>query len=221
MGHQAETAGIGRRLLGQCIHQPFLRQQHLRAVFQARHLLVLLAIDQGHRRVQPHQRHAAIGQSLELVAIANRRLGKRPKETLHVQRLAVGAVRCQEYPVPEAVRQVDERSQQRRLEVTGEGILHQHDAALTLGRRQLTQGRHAGHANAAAGHGRLEVETADQRAVDHADLVRQQLAYPLRAHYRVVQPRRMRQVRDGELQRADQVITQWALIATVVQLKET
>ncbi|MCY1178545.1 hypothetical protein D9M73_188980 [compost metagenome] len=103
-----------------------------------------------------------------------------------MQRLAVGTVRRQEYPVAQAVGKVDEGRQQRCFEVAGEGVLHQHDAALALGRGQLAQGRHRGHANAATGQGSLEVEAADQRAVDHAHLVGQQLAHPLRTHHRVV-----------------------------------
>ena len=58
------------------------------------------------------------------------------------------------------------------------------------------------------------------RAVDHAYLVGQQLAHPLRAHHRVVQARRVSQVRDAEFQRANQVIAQWPLVTAVVQLKE-
>ena len=58
-------------------------------------------------------------------------------------------------------------------EVTGKGILNQHDGALALGRGQLAQSRHTRHTDAAAGQGRLEVEAADQRVVDHADLVGQ------------------------------------------------
>ncbi|MNY08935.1 hypothetical protein D3C86_1418190 [compost metagenome] len=61
----------------------------------------------------------------------------------------------------------------------------------------------------------------DQWAVEHADLSLKKAAHPFRAHHCVVQARRVSHVRNRELQRADQVVTQRTLIATVVQLQKT
>ncbi|MNK58595.1 hypothetical protein D3C87_776840 [compost metagenome] len=209
------------RVFRQRIGQPLLRQQDLRAIVEPWYFLIFLAVDQRHRRVQSHQRYTAVGERLELIAVADRRPGEGAEKTLHVQRFAVGAIGRQKHPITQLMRQLDKARQQRRFEVTGEGVLHQHHAALTLCHGQFAQGWHAGDRDLATGQRGLQVMTVDQRAVEHADLSLKQAAHPFRAHHRVVKTRRVSHVGNGELQRADQVVTQRSLIATVVQLQKT
>lgn len=138
MGQQPE--GCRARTRGdfvQAIKQPFLGQFNRGARLQAGDFLVFLAIDQGHRRVQPHQPHAAIAQGFELPGVTDRGFVESTEKPLYLQRFAVGAERRDVHLVAHACGQFDHGGQQRRFEIAGEGILHQHHAAADLRGAQL------------------------------------------------------------------------------------
>ncbi len=137
-----------------------------------------------------------------------------------MQRLAVGRVGRQQYPIAEAAGQFDEGGEHRCLEVAGEGVLHQDQApgaqALVQFGQALWRRRLHGEAPADG----AKVEVAERRAVDHAQAFGQQRIDQARAHRRVVQPGQVGQQRQAELQRADQVVAQRAQVAAVVELEE-
>ena len=76
--------------IGQCRHQPLLRQGYLRCAALFEGFGVFLAVNQGHGRVQADQRYAALLQCQQAFGGVGRGLFKGPEKALHLQRFAVG-----------------------------------------------------------------------------------------------------------------------------------
>ena len=142
------------------------------------------------------------------------------QEALHLQRLAVGVQRCQPDTQAQPCGQFDEIRQLFGLEIPGETVLHQNDAARTLLGRKCGQcgWRGGGHLPSLQ-HG-LECHAVDERAVHHAHVLFHHALYPVVAHDAVVEPRHVGKPRHGEFQRANEVMAQRAQVALVVELQE-
>ncbi len=78
-----------------CGRQPFLRQHDLGHILAAQRLAVLLAVNQGHGRVQTDQRDAVPGQLAQRLTVETGSFLERLQKTLHLQRLAIGRKRCE------------------------------------------------------------------------------------------------------------------------------
>ena len=142
------------------------------------------------------------------------------QEALHLQRLSVGVQRCQPDAQAQSCGQLDEIRQLFGLEIPGETVLHQNDAARTLlGRERRKCGRRGG-VHLPLLQDRLERHAIDERAVHHAHVLFHHALYPAVAHDAVVEPRHAGKPRHGEFQRADEVMAQRAQVALVVELQE-
>ena len=142
------------------------------------------------------------------------------QEALHLQRLAVGVQRCQPDTQAQPSGQFDEIRQLFGLEIPGETVLHQNDAARAfVGRECFQCGRRGGFHLPSLQHG-LECHAVDERAVHHAHVLFHHALHPAVAHDAVVEPRHVGKPRHGEFQRADEVVAQRAQVALVVELQE-
>ena len=209
-----------RRSFCQRLQQPFLRQQHPGQVLDAVDLGVLLPEHQRHGRVQPHQRDVEPGQCLQGADVATCHALEGGQEALHLQRLAVGVQRCQPDAQAQSCSQFDEIRQLFGLEIPGETVLHQNDAARTLLGRECSQCGRRGSAHLPSLQHGLECHAVDERAVHHAYMLFHHALNPAVAHDAVVEPRHVGKPRHGEFQRADEVMAQRAQVALVVELQE-